>query len=86
MCSVQLAPTVRAIAANSPNRNEFSIKIEDEEGRREEVYLGKQVLVNEIAVLAPEFQAVFDPLELTPERTPSQMEDLFEDDLVEIDE
>lgn len=61
----QLAPSVVEIARHSPNPDEFSLKYEDDQGRREELYLSKDKLLRQIGELAPELQRVFDPFAFT---------------------
>jgi hypothetical protein len=59
-----LAPIVREIEAHSANPEELSLKIEHEEGRREEFFLRKKNLVQRIAQLPGLMQALFEPLGL----------------------
>ncbi|MFC1654437.1 hypothetical protein ACFL2F_01420 [Myxococcota bacterium] len=59
-----LAPIVREIEAHSGNPEELSLKIEHEEGRREEFFLRKKNLVQRIAQLPGLLQALFEPLNL----------------------
>lgn len=59
-----LAPVVREIEAHSGNPDELSLKIEHEEGRREEFFLRKKNLVQRIAQLPGLLQALFEPLGL----------------------
>jgi hypothetical protein len=58
------APTVREVAKRSPNEHELSLKIEHEGGRREEIYLRKDALVNALAPLPAAGRQVFAPLGL----------------------
>lgn len=58
------APTVREIAKRSPNEFELSLKMETEGGRREELYLKKEVLFSKLQPLSSEGRAVFAPLGL----------------------
>jgi hypothetical protein len=58
------APTVREIANRSPNEFELSLKMETEGGRREEIYLRKDQLVNQLHPLPSSGRAVFEPLGL----------------------
>jgi hypothetical protein len=58
------APTVREIAARSPNEHELSLKQESDGGRREELYLRKEQLVSKLQPLSAEGRAVFAPLGL----------------------
>jgi hypothetical protein len=58
------APTVREIAKRSPNEFELSLKMETEEGRREELYLRKDQLVSQLQPLHSAGREVFAPLGL----------------------
>jgi hypothetical protein len=58
------APTVREVAKRSPNEHELSLKIEHDGGRREEIYLRKDTLVNALQPLPAAGRAVFAPLGL----------------------
>ena len=58
------APTVREVAKRSPNEHELSLKIEHEGGRREEIYLRKESLVNALHPLPASGRQVFAPLGL----------------------
>jgi hypothetical protein len=58
------APTVREIAKRSPNEFELTLKMESEAGRREELYLKKEVLVSKLQPLPAEGRSVFAPLGL----------------------
>ncbi len=62
-----IAPIVQQIIEHSPNPNELSMKIESDEGRREEVYVRRESLVAKIEVLDDSGRAVFAPLGLIPE-------------------
>jgi len=59
-----LAPIVRDIDAHSGTPDELSLKIEHEEGRREEFFLRKKILIQRIAQLPGLLQALFEPLGL----------------------
>lgn len=59
-----LAPIIREIEAHSGNPDELSLKIEHEEGRREEFFLRKKNLTQRIAQLPGLLQALFEPLGL----------------------
>jgi hypothetical protein len=59
-----LAPIVREIDAHSGTSDELSLRIEHEEGRREEFFLRKKNLVQRIAQLPGLLQALFEPLGL----------------------
>jgi hypothetical protein len=58
------SPTVREVAKRSPNEHELSLKIEHDGGRREEIYLRKETLVNALQPLPAAGRAVFAPLGL----------------------
>lgn len=58
------APTVREIAKRSPNEFELTLKIENEGGRREELYLRKDGLINALQPLPAKGRDVFSPLGL----------------------
>jgi hypothetical protein len=57
-----LAPTIREIDLRSPSRQELCLKIEHEQGRREEIYVPKSQLAEQIERLPPAQQAIFTPL------------------------
>lgn len=68
----RMAPIALAVAQHSPNPQELSLKVESDEGRREEIYLRKQELIEMVAPLPEEKRALFRPLEfLPPAPTPS---------------
>ncbi|HEY8073633.1 MAG TPA: hypothetical protein VIF62_05980 [Labilithrix sp.] len=58
------APTVREIAKRSPNEFELTLKAETDAGRREELYLRKEVLVQKLTALSADGRQVFAPLGL----------------------
>lgn len=58
------APTVREIAKRSPNEFELTLKVEGDGGRREEMYLRKEVLVGTLQPLPARGREVFAPLGL----------------------
>ena len=60
----RLAPIAEQVALHSPNPAELSLKIEGDDGRREEIYLRKDELTEMIASLPLEAQQLFDPLGL----------------------
>lgn len=67
-------PTVREIAKRSPNEFELTLKVENEGGRREELYLRKDVLISALQPLPAKGRDVFAPLGLdswVPAVTPS---------------
>jgi hypothetical protein len=57
-------PTVREIAKRSPNEFELTLKLENEGGRREELYLRKEVLIGALQPLPAKGRDVFAPLGL----------------------
>ncbi|HEY3817183.1 MAG TPA: hypothetical protein VGL81_08435 [Polyangiaceae bacterium] len=59
-----IAPTVGEIARRSPNAHELSLKVENDSGRREEIYLRKAQLVSSLSSVTPKERGVFDPLGL----------------------
>jgi hypothetical protein len=64
-----LAPTVSEIARRSPNPDELSLKVENDNGRREEVYLRRLDLVSKLESLPSEAQNIFAPLGLVTDET-----------------
>jgi hypothetical protein len=58
------APVVREIARRSPNEFELTLKVEGDDGRREEHYLRKEALVSTLAPLPARGRQVFAPLGL----------------------
>jgi len=58
------APTAIEIAKRSPNANELSLKTESDEGRREEIYLKKDDLVQKLQPLHQGGRQIFAPLGL----------------------
>jgi hypothetical protein len=56
--------TVREIAKRSPNEFELSLKIENDGGRREEIYLRKDGIIGQLQPLSAQGRAVFAPLGL----------------------
>lgn len=67
----RMAPVARQVAARSPNPAELSLKVERDGGRREEIYLRKQELIEIVGGLPDEERALFEPLEFLPVRKPS---------------
>ncbi len=58
------APIVRAIVERSPNDHELSLKVEHDGGRREEVYLRRNELLQKLQPLNADGRAVFGPFGL----------------------
>jgi hypothetical protein len=59
-----IASTVGEVARRSPNEHELSLKVENDSGRREEIYLRKAQLVSSLSSVTPKERGVFDPLVL----------------------
>lgn len=59
-----IAPTVLELSRRSPNLHEMSLKVENDGGKREEIYLRKAQLVSALSAVAPRERVVFDPLGL----------------------
>lgn len=78
-----IAPTVGEIARRSPNAHELSLKIENENGRREEIYLRKAQLVSTLASVAPTERGVFEPLGLIAAGDPRLPVESLPDDLLQ---
>lgn len=62
-----LAPTIQEIDARSPAPRELCLKLEHEGGRREEIYIQKDDLVQQISKLPASGQALFTPLGINPQ-------------------
>lgn len=58
------APLVEEITARSPSDQELSLKLEDDQGKREELYLRRDDLLKKLQPLNAEGRAVFAPLGL----------------------
>ena len=67
-----LAPVVAEVAKRSPNAQELSLKAENDDGRREEIYVKKADLLVGLEGLEAEERALFAPLGLEPERKKSR--------------
>jgi hypothetical protein len=61
-----MAPTVTEIAKRSPNPAELSLKVENDNGRREEIYVKKDELLSKIMLLGEKERSLFTPLGLVP--------------------
>jgi hypothetical protein len=59
-----LAPTVREIAARSPAKSELCLKVEHDSDRREEIFLQKVALLNQLVTAPLGSRALFEPLGL----------------------
>lgn len=64
--SDRLAPTAAEVSRHSPNSNELSLKLERDDGRREELYLRKSDLVTMVAALPPEALTMYQRLAFLP--------------------
>ena len=71
-----IAPTVSEVARRSPNAHELSLKVENDSGRREEIYLRKAQLVSSLSSVTPKERGVFDPLGLIASGPRESMESL----------
>lgn len=58
------APIVEEIATRSPSQQELSLKLENDQGKREEVYLRRDELLNKLAPLNADGRGIFAPLGL----------------------
>jgi hypothetical protein len=66
----QLAPTVAEIARRSTSPVELTLKTEDDEARRQEIYVKKAELIGKIDTVPVTERATFDPLRMALEITP----------------
>ncbi len=66
-----IAPTVVEIAKRSPNPQELSLKVENDGGRREEIYVKKEDLWSKLEPLAEKERHLFAPLALMRDRPPA---------------
>jgi len=66
----QLAPTVAEIARRSTSPVELTLKTEDDDGRRQEIYVKKSELIAKIDAVPVTERATFDPLRAALEITP----------------
>ena len=69
--AARLAPIAQQVSAHSPNPNELSLKLEQDDGRREEIYLRKQELIDLVADLPEEAKTLFDGLAFLPRKKPT---------------
>ena len=74
-----IASTVSEVARRSPNAHELSLKVENDQGRREEIYLRKAQLVSSLSAVAPKERSVFDPLGLIASGPRESMESLTDE-------
>jgi hypothetical protein len=59
---------VNEIARRSPNASELSLKLENDGGKREEIYVKKEDLAAQLDALGPQEKALFSPLGLLREQ------------------
>jgi hypothetical protein len=64
-----IEPVLAEVDRRSPNPEELSMKVQDDRGRREEVYLRKADLLAKMDALPQELRACFEPLGLSPGET-----------------
>lgn len=64
--SDRLAPTAVEVSRHSPNNSELSLKVERDDGRREELYLRKADLLLMVAALPPESLRMYQQLAFLP--------------------
>ncbi|MGE0787341.1 MAG: hypothetical protein AB7S26_16835 [Sandaracinaceae bacterium] len=64
--AARMAPIAEQVSAHSPNPNELSLKVERPDGRREELYLRKQELIDMVAPLPPQAQTLYAVLSFLP--------------------
>jgi hypothetical protein len=74
-----IAPIVGEVARRSPNVHELSLKVENDTGRREEIYLRKAQLVSALSSVTPKERAVFDPLGLIASSPRESLESLTDE-------
>jgi hypothetical protein len=74
-----IAPIVGEVARRSPNVHELSLKVENDSGRREEIYLRKAQLVSALSTVTPKERGVFDPLGLIASGPRESLESLTDD-------
>ena len=76
-----LSPTIREIDSRSPAKEELCLKLEHENGKREEIYIQKSTLVNRVLEL-PSFQrSLFAPLGIDPGMLPEdEAREIFDED------
>jgi hypothetical protein len=77
-----IAPIVSEVAKRSPNVHELSLKVENDAGRREEIYLRKAQLVSVLSSVTPKERGVFDPLGLIASGPRDSAESLTEDAII----
>jgi len=61
-----LDPMVAEISRRSPNPRELSLKMENDAGRREEVYVKKEDLIAHLAGMGERELSIFTPLGFSP--------------------
>ena len=70
------------VARRSPNEHELSLKVENDTGRREEIYLRKAQLVSALASVTPKARGVFDPLGLIASGPRDSVESLGDEAII----
>jgi hypothetical protein len=64
--ATRLEPIAREVSRHSPNPAELSLKLERDDGRREELYLNKAELIEKVTPLPQEAQELFYKLAFMP--------------------
>lgn len=77
-----IAPIVAEVARRSPNQHELSLKVENDTGRREEIYLRKAQLISALASVTPKARGVFDPLGLIASGPRESVESLTDEAII----
>jgi hypothetical protein len=77
-----IAPIVAEVARRSPNQHELSLKVENDTGRREEIYLRKAQLISALASVTPKARRVFDPLGLIASDPRESIESLTDEAII----
>jgi hypothetical protein len=72
-----VAPIVAEVARRSPNASELSLKVENDLGRREEIYLKKAQLAAALVTVPAASRAVFEPLGLLGDAEPKPLSTRF---------
>jgi hypothetical protein len=74
-----MAPVVAEISKRSPNPAELSLKVENDTGRREEIYVRKADLLAKLEPLSPAERRVFEPFGIFPRAVMERGESLPDD-------
>jgi hypothetical protein len=80
-----IAPTVSEVARRSPNAHELSLKVENDTGRREEIYLRKAQLVSALSSVTPKERGVFDPLGLIASGPRESVESITDEAIIGVE-